>query len=366
MALITIVAVATILLHNHANTGDRTHPTQETENWERKSVISSVNQQDTANNKTQKNAIAQTPQPVVAPQLSAKRLLAHIKALARERYTDRDRTKARDYIVQVLKASGWSPTLRSFDGGVNVVAQRSGTDPEAGTILLAAHYDTVKGSPGVDDNASGVATVLEVARVLGKRPTPRTLQVAFFDLEEKGLIGSFAFTNNAANLANLRGAIVLDMVGFACHTPGCQRYPQGLPITPPSDRGDFLAVAGDLEHLPLLNSFKQSNQQGLPPVVTLPVPLKGLATPDVLRSDHAPFWYRGIGAVFVTDTANFRSPHYHRSSDTLETIDRKFFLGAATVVANATATLLESRENLATALEPDNSGARLKNDRRSY
>ncbi|MCL1472395.1 M28 family peptidase [Argonema antarcticum] len=343
---IIIVAVVMIQLHNQfSNTGDRTHPTQGTGDW---GLGTSVNQK-TANNKTENKVVAQTPQTVVAPPLSAKRLLAHIKALARERYTEADRTRTRNYITQVLKASGWSPTLQSFQGGVNVVAQRSGRNPEAGTILLAAHYDTVKGSPGADDNASGVATVLEVARVLGKRQTPRTLQVAFFDLEEKGLIGSLAFTNNAANLTDLQGAIVLDMVGFACHTPGCQRYPQGLPITPPSDKGDFLAVLGDAEHLPLLNSFRQSNQPELPPVLMLPIPLKGLGMLDVLRSDHAPFWYRGIGAVFVTDTANFRSPHYHRSSDTLETIDRKFFLGSATIVANATATLLESRENLATA-----------------
>ncbi|NJO47556.1 MAG: M28 family peptidase [Oscillatoriales cyanobacterium RM2_1_1] len=78
----------------------------------------------------------------------------------------------------------------------------------------------------------------------------------------------------------------------------------------------------------------------LPPVVTLPVPLKGIFTPDVLRSDHAPFWYQQIPAVLVTDTANLRSPHYHQPSDTLENLDREFFLGSAQVVVNTLAKLL--------------------------
>ena len=139
----------------------------------------------------------------------------------------------------------------------------------------------------------------------------------------------------------------MDMLGFACHTAGCQRYPTGLPITPPTNRGDFVAVVGDTEHLPLLNVF-QSSQPNLPPVLTLPVPLKGLLMPDTLRSDHAPFWYQGVGAVLLTDTANLRTPHYHKSSDTPATINKSFFTGAAQIVVNATVKLLESRDHLET------------------
>ena len=93
-------------------------------------------------------------------------------------------------------------------------------------------------SPGADDNATGVASVLEVARLLGSRPTPRTLQLALFDREELGLLGSRAFVADKKHLENLQGAIVMDMVGFACHQVGCQKYPQGLPVVPPSDKGD--------------------------------------------------------------------------------------------------------------------------------
>ncbi|MFB2893815.1 M28 family peptidase [Aerosakkonemataceae cyanobacterium BLCC-F50] len=284
-----------------------------------------------------------TPQAIAAPKISNRQLLAHIKALNFERYEDNSRSQTRDYIINNLKKIGWSPTLQTFDFGVNVVAEKPGTNPEAGTILLAAHYDTVIGSPGADDNASGVATVLEVARLLSKFPTARTLKIAFFDLEEKGLLGSSAFANQPENLTNLQGVIVLDMVGFACHTPGCQQYPPGLPITPPSDKGDFLAVIGDVESPQLLAAFNNKNSSDLPPVITLPIPLKGIATPDLLRSDHAPFWMRGIGAVLITDTANFRSPHYHKPTDKPDTIDQEFFTGVAQIVANGTATLLQTQ-----------------------
>jgi hypothetical protein len=290
------------------------------------------------------------PQPFPAPKVDSKQLFSHINALNFKRYTQESRDRARDYLIQSLKKFKWSPTLQPFNGGVNVFAQRQGTDPQAGAILVAAHYDTVAVSPGADDNASGVAVVLEVARLFGSRPTPRTLQVAFFDQEELGLRGSMAFAANEAHLENLRGVIVMDMVGFACYTAGCQQYPAGLPIIPPTDRGDFLAVVGDLEHLPLLNAFQQSGQSSLPPVLTLPVPLKGMLMPDTLRSDHAPFWYGGVGAVLLSDTANLRSPHYHQSSDTPANLDKPFFKGAAQIVVNATTKLLESRERLETEL----------------
>jgi len=127
---------------------------------------------------------------------------------------------------------------------------------------------------------------------------------------------------------------------YACYKVGCQQYPAGLPVTPPSDKGDFLAAIADAEHLPLLNAF-QKTRENLPPVLTLPIPLKGLLTPDTLRSDHAPFWYQGIGAVLVTDTANLRSPHYHQASDTPKKIERSFFTGSAQIVVNATTVLLE-------------------------
>lgn len=288
------------------------------------------------------------------PLVDGSRLMSDLRGLVGERYNESDRSSARAYIVAQLETAGFTPVRQEFENGINIFAERSGTDPEAGSILLAAHYDTVLGSPGADDNASGVAVVLEAARLLASRSTPRTLQLAFFDLEELGAIGSLAFVARDSNLENLQGAIILDMVGYACHVAGCQQYPQGLGMREmlkasgieSIDKGEFLAVVGDVEHLPLLTTFKAVSQENLPPIFTLPVPLKGILTPDLLRSDHAPFWFKDIGAVLVTDTANMRSPHYHQPSDTLDNLDKDFFLGAAQVVVNAATTLLESRESL--------------------
>ncbi len=304
-----------------------------------------------------------TPEPQlsrevdITPQVSAEKLLNHIQKLNFQRYTTKERSLTRTYITTELKKAGWKPKLEKFADGVNIFAERPGTNKAAKAILVAAHYDTVASSPGADDNASGVAVVLEVARLLGSRPTPRTLQLAFFDQEEAGLLGSQAFVSKTARLQNLGGAIVMDMVGYACYTSGCQKYPAGLPVTPPSDKGDFLAVVGDIEHLSLLNTFQNSQnirstalnkQESMPAVLTLPIPFKGLLTPDTLRSDHAPFWYQGVGAVLVTDTANLRTPHYHKPSDVPATIERSFFTGAAQIVVNATSALLEKDQVLET------------------
>ncbi|QDL10660.1 peptidase M28 [Brasilonema octagenarum UFV-E1] len=288
-------------------------------------------------------------------QVSSDKLFAHILRLNFTRNTPPERSRTRAYITAELKRMGWKPKLEKFPDGVNIFAEKPGTDKNAKAILVGAHYDTVYFSPGADDNASGVAVTLEIARLFGSHPTARTLQLAFFDKEEAGLLGSKAFVTNKKHLENLQGVIIMDMVGFACHTSGCQKYPTTLPVTPPSDKGDFLAVVGDTEHLPLLNAFQNSQMlpaisfnkgttggSTLPSVLTLPIPLKGLLTPDTLRSDHAPFWYQGVGAVLVTDTANLRTPHYHKSSDVPATIDREFFAGAAQVVVNATRGLLEN------------------------
>jgi Zn-dependent M28 family amino/carboxypeptidase len=307
----------------------------------------------------------ETPRPQLeskevdsAPQVSTDKLLTHIQKLNFQRYTTKERSLTRTYITTELTKLGWKPKLEKFSDGVNIFAERIGTNKASKAILVGAHYDTVALSPGADDNASGVAVMLEIARLLGYRPTPRTLQLAFFDQEEAGLLGSQAFVSKTARLQNLGGAIVMDMVGYACYTTGCQKYPAGLPVTPISDKGDFLVVVGDTEHLPLLSAFQNSQmlpsttldkeKSNLPSVLTLPIPFKGLLTPDTLRSDHAPFWYQGVGAVLVTDTANLRTPHYHQPSDVPANIERSFFTGAAQIVVNATIDLLEKNEVLET------------------
>ncbi|MGL5079862.1 MAG: M28 family peptidase [Microcoleaceae cyanobacterium] len=316
------------------------------------------------NNQTPKN---QTPENHFS--VDPERLWQNVEALAGERYHESDRLATQNYLTQQLKEFGFLTQLQPFDQGINLIAEQipnqdpkqDHIDANRGTILVAAHYDTVLNSPGADDNASGLAVVLEVARLLGRQQTSLALKIAFFDQEEQGLLGSFAFTNQAENLERLQGVVVLDMVGYACHEIGCQRYPAGIDPTlllqesgiENSGQGEFLAVIGELEHRSFLEPFRQAKSNDtlnltlnssikLPPIVTLPVPLKGVLTPDVLRSDHAPFWYQQIPAVLVTDTANLRSPHYHQPSDTLETLDQGFLTGSAQLVVNAVAKLLQN------------------------
>ncbi len=283
--------------------------------------------------------VKQTPQLVSAPKVSAQKLLTHITKLNFQRYTPEARSRARTYITLSLQKFGWTPQLQSFTGGINIIAQRPGTNPELGTILVGAHYDTVAVSPGADDNSTGVATLLELARLMADYPTSRTLQLVFFDEEEVGLLGSRAFVTHE-NTLSLKAAIVMDMIGFTCHTTGCQKYPSGLPVTPNTDKGEFLAAVVDSEHASLLNAFKLQPK----PILTLPIPFKGVLTPDSLRSDHAPFWYAGVGAVLVTDTANLRNPHYHQSTDIPATLEHSFFTDSAQVVVNATTALLKNSD----------------------
>lgn len=281
--------------------------------------------------------------PANVPTVATAQLVAHLQALVGERYTQRDRDRVRTYLIKRLTEYGWAVTTQAFQGGVNIVAQEAKPNTNNNTLLVVAHYDTVPRSPGADDNATGVVAALEVARLLKARQAETSLAIALFDQEEQGLLGSLAFTANPANLQNLVGVINLEMLGYTCNTPKCQAYPEGLPITPPGDRGDFLGIVGDQEHPYLLQAFQLAHNANLPPILTVPIPFKGILTPDVLRSDHAPFWAKNVGAVMVTDTANFRNPHYHQPSDTFETLDTAFLSQATQLAVNATIVLLDSQ-----------------------
>ena len=287
-------------------------------------------------------------------EINPEKIWSQMETLVGSRYTESDRELTRNYLVEQLQQLGFSPTLQTFEQGVNIVAKRSGDDPEAETLLIGAHYDTVFNSPGADDNASGIAVLLEVARLFGSQTSKNSLEIVFFDQEESGLLGSFAFSGRPENLQHLRHVIVLDMVGYACRTDGCQQYPTGLNVEPflqasgvnSPEKGEFLVVVGEIQHREILESFQGISSSlsnlNLPPVVPLPIPLKGVLTPDVLRSDHAPFWYQNIPAVLITDTANLRSPHYHQPSDTLAHLDREFLMGSAQVIVNVVSRLLDN------------------------
>lgn len=281
------------------------------------------------------------------------RLMTHVEAIARPRYTAAEKAVARSYIMTALSGYGLVPTQQPYGsverGGVNIVAEISGRDPPAGAVVLGAHYDTPPNSPGADDNGSAIATLLEAARLFSSQPAARpaaTLKLVFFDQEEQqtdgsGLLGSAAYTAVADNITDVKSAVILDMVGYACHTEGCQTYPLRLPIQNLPTTGDFLAVLGIKAYAQPIDAFVLSAQSNWPLVLSLPIPKPTLNLfPDLLRSDHAPFWEKDIPAVLVTDTANFRNPYYHTEQDTPDTLDRQFFQGSAQHIVTAIATLL--------------------------
>ena len=195
-------------------------------------------------------------------------------------------------------------------------------------LILAAHFDTVQGSPGADDNASALAVILAVARQVRSMKLARPIRFIAFNLEEENLLGSSAYTALLrTNREAIHGALVLECVGYASHQHNSQKIPPGVPIAVPTT-GNFLAVIGNERSQALTGSAAQAMKPHLP-IVPLVVPGNGEKLPDTRRSDHASFWERGFPAVMLTDTANFRNPHYHRATDTLDTLNLDFLVSVA-------------------------------------
>jgi hypothetical protein len=286
--------------------------------------------------------------------ISKARIEEHIANLQGVRHPEaapEELERAAGYIENCLRESGYETAEHTFfdNGGEyrNLLATlRGNTEPER-RLMIVAHYDSVASSPGADDNASGVAVLLELARVFQNRPLKRSLQFAAVSLEENerseppkglGLRGSRALARHAVDQGWLiDGVIVLESVAYAGPN-AVQTVPEGLPIQVPTV-GDFVAVVGNTPSAELAAAFIRAADQYQPelPKVPLIVPGNGELFPDTRRSDHASFWDQGIPAIMLTDTTNFRNPHYHLPSDTLETLNLDF----ATAICRAVAGLIQ-------------------------
>jgi len=228
----------------------------------------------------------------------------------------------------------------------NIIATHRGVRRPEERVIILAHFDTVAASPGADDNASGVAVMLELARVLRPLRFQRSIQFIGVNLEENasedegrdtGRRGSRALATYAReNKWEILGVAVLESVAYAGDFV-VQRAPAGIPFKVP-EIGDFIAVVGNEGSLGLVKGFGQAIESyGLPLTCqTMIVPGDGEALPDSRRSDHASFWDEGYRAIMITDTTNFRSPHYHLPGDRLETLNIPF----ATQVCRATGGLV--------------------------
>lgn len=287
----------------------------------------------------------------------AERLRRHVLTLEGVRHPvaapERHRA-ARDYVARELAALGLDVQLAAFSFRRrtyhNVVGVVSGSDPHRPRLVVGAHFDSTAHTPGADDNASGVAALLECARlVVGRRPRAG-VEFVGLDLEElqtltgRYRVGSHAFARaRRARGDELAGALILEMVGYRDPTPGAQTVPPLLGIDVPRT-GDFLAAVGDGRSRALLDGFVAGARAATPelPLVPYRTRLRGWLLPLTRLSDNASFWDAGYASLMLTDTAFLRNPHYHLRSDTSATLDYQFMALVTEATAGAVARLTDA------------------------
>lgn len=287
----------------------------------------------------------------------AERLRRHVLALEGVRHPvaapERHRA-ARDYVARELAALGLDVQLAAFSFRRrtyhNVVGVASGSDSHLPRLVVGAHFDSTAHTPGADDNASGVAALLECARLLEGRRPRAGVEFVGLDLEElqtvtgRYRVGSHAFARaRRARGDELAGALILEMVGYRDPTPGAQTVPPLLGIDVPRT-GDFLAAVGDGRSRTLLDGFVAGARAAAPelPLVPYRTRLRGWLLPLTRLSDNASFWDAGYASLMLTDTAFLRNPHYHQRSDTSATLDYQFMALVTQATAGAVARLTDA------------------------
>lgn len=236
--------------------------------------------------------------------------------------------RAERFVAGQLAKAGWKVERQTYLVGqtecANLVVERRGATKPDEIVVIGAHYDTVPQTPGADDNASGVAAMLALARHYARIEPRRTLRLVAFANEEPiyfqtQLMGSLVY----AKACKARGDIVvamlsLETMGYFRDDRGTQKYPFPLSMFYPS-RGNFIAVVGNRESRDLVKRVTKSirSAKAIPcESASLPGGIQGIGW-----SDHWSFWQAGYPAVMITDTAPFRNPNYHRDTDKPDTLD---------------------------------------------
>jgi peptidase M28-like protein len=240
--------------------------------------------------------------------------------------------RAAKYIRSVFEEAGLpvrEQDYQYYDQRVtNVLATHPTAAGASAYYIVGAHYDTVPGTPGADDNASAVAVMLELAQRLSHKRLKAPVLFAAFTLEEPpayltGHQGSRIFVRSCRTSgAHVLGALILEMVGFTAprqHYPYLSRWP-GYPA-----EGNFIGIIANWRSWrvgrAVLRGFRKNTAL---PVESLFLPFNGRLLPETRLSDHASFWDAGLPALMITDTAFFRNPNYHLPSDTIDTLDLTF------------------------------------------
>ncbi|MFC1576277.1 M20/M25/M40 family metallo-hydrolase [Candidatus Omnitrophota bacterium] len=279
----------------------------------------------------------------------AERLKNHVYKLSHE-IGDRSIFKydklneAADYVTEEFRSYGYEVSFQPYSarGKVfkNIIVTKKGLENPDEILVLGAHYDS-RNNPGADDNASAVAGLLEVARNFRDRKTTRTIKFIAFTNEEppffkKNNMGSRVYTRAAKEKGeNIKGAIILEMIGYYSNKPKSQFCPPILNRFYPN-KGNFIGVTGHFKYVELVkdivSSFKKATN----------FPIEWIVAPSILIgidfSDNWSFWKEGYPAVMVTDTAFYRNPHYHKQTDTYETLN---YEAIAEVVTGITSSLTD-------------------------
>ncbi len=273
------------------------------------------------------------PPPTSGERLAARRLQEDITMLAgtigeRNIHRYRQLQQAATYIGGTLLRMGYQVREEPYQAAgrevTNIVAELPGARHPDEIVVVGAHYDTVPGSPGADDNASGVAALLEVARQFRGTNPGRTLRLTAFVNEEPpffqtSLMGSHVHAANARKRGeNIVAMLSLEAIGYYADQPGSQRYPSLLGFFYP-DTANFIAFVGNPGSRSLLREAIGNFR------AATPFPSEGLAAPALITgtdwSDHWAFGQEGYPGIMITDTAPFRYRHYHEATDTPERLD---------------------------------------------
>jgi Zn-dependent M28 family amino/carboxypeptidase len=229
-----------------------------------------------------------------------------------------------------------------YGKGVNLIAEITGEKFPVQVLDITAHYDTYPNSPGADDNNSGVAGVLEIARIVkGRNGIERTVRLVFFDLEEQGLIGSRAYLERvkSGRIPRPVSCLNLEMIGYFSDLPGSQDTPSRIPVLfDPPRVGNTIVTVGNFRSYRWGRRLDGIFDGYAPDLPVFRISRWGDLMGNASRSDHYSYWEAGIPAVMLTDTANFRNPNYHKASDLPETVD---FERIAKVTRGAAAYVLD-------------------------
>jgi hypothetical protein len=272
-------------------------------------------------------------QPLSSSSVDPAMLEKHVRYLSedchpRHHLAPENQQKAAAYITRRLSDAGGRMEVQEFSTPSgpyrNVVAHFG---PEGGPrYVIGAHFDSCGPQPGADDNASGVAGLLELAALLGKEPSlPAHFELIAYNLEEPPFFGG-AYMGSAVHARRLREQkadvalmLSLEMIGYFREEQGSQSYPIALMRLLYPSRGNFIGLVGRWDQRRALGAFKRAC------VGSSDIAVVSLAAPSFVPaidfSDHRNYWEQGFPALMVTDTSFFRNPHYHQPTDTADTLD---------------------------------------------